>query len=50
MLDSVTFFATAPSPYLVKAPSKPYTLVVDLDETLIYLAPNNSKDKGKDTA
>jgi hypothetical protein len=48
MLDSVSFFATCPSPYLVKPSSKPYTLVVDLDETLIYFAPNNPRDKGKE--
>lgn len=30
-IDVVSFFATCPSPYLLKPPRKPYSLVIDLD-------------------
>ena len=34
--QSLKTFATCPSPYLTKPASKRYTLVLDLDETLIH--------------
>lgn len=36
ILYTVSFFATCPSPYILKASLKRYTLVVDLDETLLH--------------
>lgn len=35
-IDSISFFATCPSPYLIKPSSKTKSLVVDLDGTLLY--------------
>ena len=37
-------FKPLPAPYLVNPPSKPYTLVLDLDETLVYF--NIKSNKG----
>ena len=34
--DSISFFATCPSPYLIKPATKPKSLVIDLDGTLLY--------------
>lgn len=35
-IDFISFFATCPSPYILKPSAKPYSLVVDLDETLLF--------------
>ena len=36
-------FKSLPAPYLTYPPSKPYTLVLDLDETLVYFKIKSSK-------
>ena len=36
-------FATCPSPYLTKNSGKGYTLVIDLDETLLHVLEDNKK-------
>ena len=36
-------FKSLPAPYLISPPGKPYTLVLDLDETLVYFKIKSSK-------
>ena len=46
-LDNLSFFGTCPSPYLVKGAGKRYSLVVDLDETLLFCGgTNNNSNNG----
>ena len=37
------FFKPFPAPYLVSRPSKPYTLILDLDETLVHFQIKSNK-------
>jgi hypothetical protein len=39
---SIAFLSTCPSPYLHKPSTKPYTLVLDLDETLVHYNTKNT--------
>ena len=37
------FFKPLPAPYLISPPSKPYTLILDLDETLVHFQIKSNK-------
>jgi hypothetical protein len=43
----IGFLATCPSPYLHDSPMKEYTLVLDLDETLVHYNSKNSQNQLK---